>query len=127
MNSCNESLVNVCIQYVPLTKIKQKKTSKLTLTQLSLMTPFTNFTIFFIIAIQCPSNQVHMECGSMCQKTCQSQAAACEDHSCIDGCFCPDGMVLENDTCILQSECPCMQNGRSYAKGSVIPQECNTW
>ena len=63
----------------------------------------------------------------MCQKTCQSNAASCDDHSCIDGCFCPDGMVLLNDTCVDQSVCPCMLNGKEYKSGDVVPKECNKW
>ncbi|WAR09836.1 SSPO-like protein [Mya arenaria] len=75
--------------------------------------------------VQCPGNQIHKECGSMCQKTCQSPSSACEDHSCIDGCFCPDGMVLLNDQCVLKSACPCMQNGKEYQSGEQVPKECN--
>ncbi|WAR09819.1 SSPO-like protein [Mya arenaria] len=74
---------------------------------------------------QCPGNQIHKECGSMCQKTCQSPSSACEDHSCIDGCFCPDGMVLLNDQCVQKSECPCMLNGVEYRNGEQVPKECN--
>ncbi|XP_052248669.1 mucin-5AC-like isoform X9 [Dreissena polymorpha] len=74
---------------------------------------------------QCPGNQIHKECGSMCQKTCQSHAATCEDNSCIDGCFCPDGKVLHNNMCVQQSECPCVLNGREYQRGAEVPKECN--
>ncbi|WAR09832.1 MUC6-like protein [Mya arenaria] len=72
---------------------------------------------------QCPGNQIHKECGSMCQKTCQSPSSACEDHSCIDGCFCPDGMVLLNDQCVQKSECPCMLNGVEYRNGEQVPKD----
>ncbi|KAL4222951.1 Mucin-5B [Mactra antiquata] len=75
--------------------------------------------------VQCPNNQVHKECGSMCQKTCQSPVAACETHDCIDGCFCPDDMVLHNDKCIQKSECPCSLNNKEYKSGDVVPKECN--
>ncbi|XP_053374174.1 von Willebrand factor-like [Mercenaria mercenaria] len=76
-------------------------------------------------SVKCPTNQVYKQCGSMCAKTCQSPAASCEDHSCIDGCFCPDGMVLHNNTCVQQSQCPCVLNGKEYTSGEVVPDECN--
>ena len=87
----------------------------------------SSYVLFCSTAVQCPNNQIHKECGSMCQKTCQSNAANCDDHACIDGCFCPDGMVLLNDTCVDQSVCPCTLNGKQYKNGDVVPKECNKW
>ena len=63
----------------------------------------------------------------MCQKTCQSTTALCESSACIDGCFCPEGMVLQNDVCIREENCPCMDKGKEYKSGDVIPRECNKW
>lgn len=91
-----------------------------------------NKIILFIVfiyhaAVQCPTNQVFKECGSMCERTCQLPTATCEDHSCIDGCFCPDGMVLLNDTCVHRDQCPCFLGGKEYVSGDVVPDECNKW
>ncbi|KAK3611483.1 hypothetical protein CHS0354_039095 [Potamilus streckersoni] len=73
----------------------------------------------------CPGNMVYKECGSTCEKTCTSQASACTDSVCVDGCFCPDGMVKHNDTCIHQNDCPCTQNNQEYNSGAVVKKDCN--
>ncbi|KAK3611485.1 hypothetical protein CHS0354_039098 [Potamilus streckersoni] len=78
-----------------------------------------------LCSAQCPGNMVYKECGSTCEKTCTSQAAACTDSVCVDGCFCPDGMVKHNDTCIHQNDCPCTQNNQEYNSGTVVKKDCN--
>ena len=53
------------------------------------------------LAIQCPTGMVYHECGSYCPPTCDDIDAVktCQG-GCIAGCFCPDGQVLLNGTCV---------------------------
>ncbi|XP_066504073.1 mucin-5B-like [Hoplias malabaricus] len=77
----------------------------------------------------CPyPNMVYDECGSPCINTCSNpdQAHVCEEH-CIDGCFCPEGFVLDDLTgkgCIAQQQCSCVYNGNSYQPGESITSNC---
>lgn len=88
----------------------------------------TQVKITPFLAVSCPNNLVHMECGSSCQKTCTSVGTTCQDTSCVDGCFCPHGMVLNAGKCIMADQCPCTKpDGTEYHAGQVIPKDCNTW
>lgn len=78
-------------------------------------------------AVDCPLTMVHKECGSACQRRCGASNTACTDTSCIDGCFCPDGHVMLNNTCVRPEQCPCMNNNHEYRTGEVIPKDCNKW
>ncbi|XP_053094270.1 mucin-5AC-like [Pangasianodon hypophthalmus] len=77
----------------------------------------------------CPyPNMVHQECGSPCINTCSNpdRAHVCEEH-CIDGCFCPSGMVLDDLTgrgCIAQDQCSCIHNGKIYHTGQNFTSNC---
>ena len=49
---------------------------------------------------------MYQQCGSMCPQTCESDDVACTKQ-CVEGCFCPDGTVLNDDgNCIDPFECP---------------------
>jgi len=84
-------------------------------------------------AIQCDNNKVYTQCGSNCQHTCSSinrNNQTCADHSCIEGCFCPVGMVLDqNENCIEPAKCPCQVNGINYYEGQIINKvsPCEVW
>ncbi|KAJ3643777.1 hypothetical protein Zmor_026489 [Zophobas morio] len=56
---------------------------------------------------QCPSDKIYDPCGPKCPKTCQSIKE--KEKSCVEmpveGCFCPEGLVLRNDTCVLEKDC----------------------
>ncbi|XP_004403881.1 PREDICTED: mucin-6 [Odobenus rosmarus divergens] len=77
----------------------------------------------------CPANQVYQECGEACIKTCSNPQHTCSSF-CTFGCFCPEGMVLDdiskNHTCIPVTQCPCMLNGVVYAPGEVVTAACQT-
>ncbi|XP_032270735.1 mucin-6 [Phoca vitulina] len=77
----------------------------------------------------CPANQVYQECGEACTKTCSNPQHTCSSF-CTFGCFCPEGMVLDdvskNHTCVPISQCPCMLNGVVYAPGEVVTAACQT-
>ncbi|XP_028642724.1 mucin-5AC [Grammomys surdaster] len=76
----------------------------------------------------CPLNMQHKECGSPCVDTCSNpqHSQVCEDH-CVAGCFCPEGMVLDdiNQTgCVPVSQCACLYNGTFYAPGTSYSTDC---
>ncbi|XP_030892650.1 mucin-6 [Leptonychotes weddellii] len=77
----------------------------------------------------CPANQVYQECGEACIKTCSNPQHTCSSF-CTFGCFCPEGMVLDdvskNHTCVPITQCPCMLNGVVYAPGEVVTAACQT-
>ncbi|XP_052092501.1 mucin-5AC-like [Mytilus californianus] len=80
-----------------------------------------------LCSVSCPNNLVHQECGSACQKTCTSVGTTCTDSTCIDGCFCPHGMVLHKGKCIMNDQCPCTkEDGSEFRAGDVIPKDCNS-
>jgi len=50
---------------------------------------------------------VYNQCGSMCPQTCETDANTICTKGCAEGCFCPNGKVLDDDGyCIDPSECP---------------------
>ncbi|XP_071073957.1 mucin-5AC [Dasypus novemcinctus] len=78
----------------------------------------------------CPLNMEYRECGSPCADTCSNleHSQLCEDH-CVAGCFCPQGMVLDDvgrSGCVPVSQCPCTYNGASYAPGAVYTTDCTS-
>ncbi|XP_036895115.1 mucin-5AC isoform X2 [Sturnira hondurensis] len=78
----------------------------------------------------CPLNMQYRECSSPCADTCSNleHSQACEDH-CVAGCFCPEGMVLDDigqKGCVPVSQCPCAHNGATYATGAAYSTECST-
>ncbi|XP_058925316.2 mucin-6 [Kogia breviceps] len=78
---------------------------------------------------QCPANQVYRECGETCVRTCSNPQHGCSS-SCTFGCFCPEGMVLDdiskNHSCVPVPQCPCMLSGVVYAPGEVTTAACHT-
>ncbi|KAM5248545.1 mucin-6 [Ctenodactylus gundi] len=78
---------------------------------------------------QCPTNQEYQECGTTCVRTCSNPQHSCSSF-CTFGCFCPDGMVLndlsKNHTCVPVSQCPCMLNGAVYSPGEVTTAACQS-
>uniref|UniRef100_A0A8C0CXJ0 VWFD domain-containing protein n=1 Tax=Balaenoptera musculus TaxID=9771 RepID=A0A8C0CXJ0_BALMU len=78
---------------------------------------------------QCPANQVYRECGETCVRTCSNPQHSCSSF-CTFGCFCPEGMVLDdiskNHSCVPVPQCPCMLSGVVYAPGEVTTAACQT-
>uniref|UniRef100_A0A8C9SGR7 VWFD domain-containing protein n=1 Tax=Scleropages formosus TaxID=113540 RepID=A0A8C9SGR7_SCLFO len=74
----------------------------------------------------CPYNMVYSESGSPCLNTCthRDTSSRCEEHT-MDGCFCPEGTVLDDISergCIPQDQCQCF-HGRAYDSGEVLRLE----
>ena len=54
----------------------------------------------------CINGMVHSTCGTGCPVTCDNmdQDIICLQQ-CVDGCFCPPGMVINGNTCVQPEEC----------------------
>ncbi|NWV38253.1 OTOG protein, partial [Grantiella picta] len=76
--------------------------------------------------IACAAPLTYNECINCCPISChqQSQCIGSELH-CIDGCYCPDGLIYENELCVKPMDCPCDYHGSFFEMGSVVYEECN--
>ncbi|CAM2104988.1 unnamed protein product [Caretta caretta] len=78
--------------------------------------------------MQCDNGLEYEACGPACPQTCKNfglePAEHCDAISCVEGCFCPDGRVLHDGSCIDPAECPCYWEGISFPAGAVVKQEC---
>ncbi|NXU99180.1 OTOG protein, partial [Cettia cetti] len=76
--------------------------------------------------ITCAEPLTYSECINCCPVSCQqqSQCIGSELH-CIDGCYCPDGLIYENGLCVKPMDCPCDYHGSSFEMGSMVYEECN--
>uniref|UniRef100_H3DPH1 Otogelin like n=1 Tax=Tetraodon nigroviridis TaxID=99883 RepID=H3DPH1_TETNG len=74
----------------------------------------------------CEETFVHRDCISCCPPTCtfETECLGTNLH-CLDGCYCPDGLILHNGTCIAVTQCPCVYHGTSYSQGHVLQQGCS--
>ncbi|XP_068790174.1 SCO-spondin-like [Struthio camelus] len=81
----------------------------------------------------CPGNMVYRtaeECrrgGGACPRLCLDQGAGveCAAH-CYEGCYCPEGLFLQNDTCVPRSQCLCYHRGTLYQPGDTTALDtCN--
>ncbi|XP_038611991.1 otogelin-like protein [Tachyglossus aculeatus] len=75
---------------------------------------------------KCDDSFVHRDCISCCPPTCTFEKECLGSNlHCLDGCYCPDGLIMDNGTCVSLEKCPCSYHGSSYAVGSRIEQECS--
>ncbi|NWV58631.1 OTOG protein, partial [Malurus elegans] len=81
---------------------------------------------FHQCVIACAEPLTYNECINCCPVSChqQSRCIGSELH-CIDGCYCPDGLISENGSCVKPKDCPCDYHGSSFEMGSVVYEECN--
>ncbi|XP_066579842.1 otogelin-like protein [Amia ocellicauda] len=74
----------------------------------------------------CEDSFVHRDCISCCPPTCTFEKECLGSNlHCLDGCYCPDGLVMENGTCIAVANCPCVYHGTAYPLGHVLEQGCS--
>ncbi|XP_032977452.1 otogelin isoform X1 [Rhinolophus ferrumequinum] len=70
---------------------------------------------------------IYNECIACCPASCQSRASCVDSEiACVDGCYCPDGLIFEDGGCVAPAECPCEFHGTLYPTGSVVKEDCNT-
>ncbi|XP_074859807.1 otogelin-like protein [Carettochelys insculpta] len=75
---------------------------------------------------KCEDRFIHRDCISCCPPTCTFEKDCLGSNlHCLDGCYCPDGLVMNNGTCISVSNCPCIYHGKAFPVGSKIEQECS--
>ncbi|NWU95954.1 OTOG protein, partial [Upupa epops] len=76
--------------------------------------------------ITCPESLTYNECIDCCPVSCHQQSQCIDSElPCIDGCYCPDGLIYENKSCVKPTDCPCDYHGRFFEVGSVVYEECN--
>uniref|UniRef100_A0A674K350 Otogelin like n=1 Tax=Terrapene triunguis TaxID=2587831 RepID=A0A674K350_9SAUR len=81
---------------------------------------------FLACSEKCEDSFVHRDCISCCPPTCTFEKDCLGSNlHCLDGCYCPDGLVMDNGTCISVSNCPCIYHGKAFSAGSKIEQECS--
>ncbi|KAK2858572.1 hypothetical protein Q5P01_003192 [Channa striata] len=59
----------------------------------------------------CEAPFVYSECGVPCEKQCalQGQGDLCSDgRKCTPGCYCPQGLLQQNGSCVAPEECGCI-------------------
>ncbi|XP_039747124.1 hemocytin isoform X2 [Pararge aegeria] len=77
--------------------------------------------------LKCPEGKIYKSCGPDTQPSCASpELSATSNSSCVEGCYCPEGLLLETGRCVPKSECLCRVRNRTYPPGTVIPKSCNT-
>ncbi|XP_021257438.1 otogelin isoform X4 [Numida meleagris] len=76
--------------------------------------------------ITCLEPLTYNECINCCPVSCHQQSQCVDSElPCIDGCYCPDGLIYENELCVKPLDCPCDYHGSSFEIGSVVYEECN--
>ncbi|XP_041471228.1 zonadhesin-like [Lytechinus variegatus] len=68
----------------------------------------------------CPEPQLYNPCGSPCPATCANPTAPenCQE-TCIETCSCPDGLLLDGDSCVEPDRCGCTYEGSYYPNGAT--------
>ncbi|NXJ61135.1 OTOG protein, partial [Rostratula benghalensis] len=76
--------------------------------------------------ISCPEPLTYNECINCCPVSCRQQSQCIDSKlPCIDGCYCPDGLIYENELCVKPMDCPCDYHGSLFEMGSVVYEDCN--
>ncbi|XP_029281180.1 LOW QUALITY PROTEIN: otogelin [Cottoperca gobio] len=77
-------------------------------------------------AKQCALGLQYRECISCCPASCNLERTCIDSKlACLDGCYCPDGMIFEDGGCVTPSDCPCEYHGMFYPSGQTLQEECN--
>ncbi|XP_012412723.1 otogelin [Trichechus manatus latirostris] len=78
-------------------------------------------------AVHCKEEAfTYNECIACCPASCQPRASCVDSEiACVDGCYCPDGLIFEDGVCVAPAECPCEFHGTLYPTGSVVKEDCN--
>lgn len=80
---------------------------------------------FQICPLNCTAGRVYKNCGPLNEPSCGS-AIESNTLECREGCFCPDGMILNEGSCVQPEFCPCKLRGRVFQPNAKIMKECNT-
>jgi hypothetical protein len=79
--------------------------------------------------IQCEYGKEYLSCGSLCQQSCLDLSTGynekCENEGCIEGCFCPVGLIQNYEgKCVEPYNCECQLNGIKYVPKSLVKIDC---
>ncbi|KAM8877816.1 otogelin [Synchiropus picturatus] len=75
---------------------------------------------------ECPSGLQYLECISCCPASCNIERTCIDSKlSCLDGCYCSDGLIYKDGSCVTPSDCPCELHGHVYPSGHTLQEECN--
>uniref|UniRef100_A0A8C7QRY5 SCO-spondin n=1 Tax=Oncorhynchus mykiss TaxID=8022 RepID=A0A8C7QRY5_ONCMY len=92
----------------------------------------------FSLPDSCEKPFQYSECGSPCEKQCalQGQKALCAGtQECTPGCYCPQGLLQQNGTCVALEQCGCVHlqhqaSGRPVPvivpQGTMVTMDCST-
>lgn len=71
---------------------------------------------------------MYKSCGPVNEHHCGSAIVdiASDSSNCREGCFCPDGMLLNDGTCVQKDQCPCYLKGKAFPSQSKVKRDCNT-
>ncbi|KAK3797045.1 hypothetical protein RRG08_036876 [Elysia crispata] len=76
--------------------------------------------------VSCPADQQYSDCGPSNPPTCVTGDDVVSTTVCVEGCFCPDGLLTENDKCITQEQCGCYHENNYIPTGErVILSDCS--
>ncbi|XP_075794395.1 IgGFc-binding protein-like isoform X3 [Pelodiscus sinensis] len=65
--------------------------------------------------ISCAEGSQYKSCGSRCPSSCVTPSAFSPCSSLpVEGCFCKEGYTLSGDTCVLESQCGCVDENNHY-------------
>ncbi|XP_036620997.1 otogelin [Trichosurus vulpecula] len=83
---------------------------------------------FPLCAVTCKEEAfIYNECINCCPVSCQPRTPCIDSEiACVDGCYCPEGLIFEDGGCMAPAECPCEFHGSLYPTGSVVNDDCNT-
>ncbi|XP_038123894.1 otogelin [Cyprinodon tularosa] len=75
---------------------------------------------------QCPLGLQYRECISCCPESCNLERTCIDSKlACLDGCYCPEGLIYEDGSCVAPADCPCEYHGMFYPSGQTLKEECN--
>ena len=77
--------------------------------------------------MQCEYGKEYLPCGPVCQTTCMdlSKNIKCEETGCVEGCFCPEGLVVNSEgKCVDRKECDCYEEDARYPPHAQIVKDC---
>ena len=71
--------------------------------------------------MECEGGKVYNPCASACPATCADSDTSNEcPGACIETCECPEGTLLDGNTCIAPSQCGCSQDGFYYSVSKCL-------
>ncbi|XP_029702117.1 otogelin [Takifugu rubripes] len=75
---------------------------------------------------QCSEGLGYRECINCCPASCNLERTCIDSKlACLDGCYCPDGLIYDDGSCVMPSDCSCEYHGMFYPPGHTLQEECN--